>query len=1385
MKVMQFRVGEEVEVFYTLEKWGGKVGGWIPATVLKVNESEYYEVETRTLLEINRMKIRVGRDKIRPRPSPEDDQYDRILEEGQVVEIRFFYDLWITGKVWEVHHHGTAGTNNITYSVLAVDPHLNNFPRRCKVSRSQIRVRRQWVDGEWVPTPPLRLHNQQGLSIPSIKSRDFSSGLKYHSTIKRRSDERTTLLQLRDSGAQVEVFEDFMNKWIHATIKELQENQIRVQYNVWSWVKNSSHEIDKFYDMSRVRSRLPPKIKDGKISLNLHQVIEVRDNDYFTCSDAWCLGEVLEIGYVMKYSNRIHYCVSHPRLGYINVKESEIRICQNWENGQGFQPSSALNMAPPLKRRKMEETHSLIGAEVEVYSFYHDGWITGTIVGSVGNQIEVEAEIGRKLWRITVDACRIRSRPAAERENNRIFKENEVVEVQDYNGVWKKGEIWEVHHGTSWKNLFYTIKVVDYENDMVISTVSKSQVRVRRKWVEENWTDSCIEQHSSFPSTELKKVRDGTWDKRRKLKNAQFSDGEEVEVFHDHMGGWKPGTIVELLGNEIMVEHIRERKQQKYDASVVRPKPPVDEKDDGHQKKIFQLHDEIEAYDYYNNIWNVGQILEVEVLREWNDSFYVVSNNPRGYTFVEQKEHIIRVHREWRDGKWILHEPRSDSSLNQVLIKETIMDQTQLRIGATVEVYRFRSHGWYKATISKMHDRNHIEVEVWIDEKKAWMIMHVNASRIRSPPLEELENDHSMYNWGEFIEVYSDDDKVWRKGEILGIIPSELKNISYSVLTWKMSMTLLIQKSMTLPIQKSMIKIVSQAKMRVRREYVNGKWIFPSFGTSSQPIRSLTKVVDEQPNVPFLNPEEGISNAIRPVIDGLSSINRKTRAKTDITWEHCKNLDLPNRKGKDLQCNYCEQIYRGGGINRMKQHLGHREKGDATPCRKVPESVRDQIQNDLNMVSARKKVEPVNASKKIQDKQYVGIQGTVEMSTDKLKSALEMQLGTAIDSVKEKIENEIKKKDNCYGDIFKKCNIKKEDTRRFMVDQLYEVVQQIHATNYENISEAMITEWYNVCSDQKTMNIDYTWLMSLVKELENCLKAKMAAETKIWELKNTVKEKIENEIRKIDLMMEPLPFKQRKNASEDINAVDNIAHGTFRLNEVDSSASKHVFNTRENDGEIWVHIGDYHATQVELYTLEDQNWIGSPVVNIFGQMLILKQKKLDGVISRHYFPTYFGEKIAKGVEDLEDLKCFYSVKNLDYNLTRCELLFIPICLDNHWFLYVINLKDQRIDILDSIRRKNVPDITHQIVDTCERILTLLNEGRILSISKWSQDRPQLPLQTNLNDCGVFMLKFMECWNGELTENFSQDDIVFIRKKILKDLMLFSGNNAKKETSIKY
>ncbi|XP_043692655.1 uncharacterized protein LOC122643085 [Telopea speciosissima] len=104
-----------------------------------------------------------------------------------------------------------------------------------------------------------------------------------------------------------------------------------------------------------------------------------------------------------------------------------------------------------------------------------------------------------------------------------------------------------------------------------------------------------------------------------------------------------------------------------------------------------------------------------------------------------------------------------------------------------------------------------------------------------------------------------------------------------------------------------------------------------------------------------------------------------------------------------------------------------------------------------------------------------------------------------------------------HGDIFKNCFIKRKDTRSLLIVQMCKIVQQIRSTNYENISEAMIAEWDEACSDHNSMKIENEWLMRSVKELKNCLKEKMTAKMEILKLENRVKEKIKNEIRKIRL----------------------------------------------------------------------------------------------------------------------------------------------------------------------------------------------------------------------------------------------------------------------------
>ena len=59
--------------------------------------------------------------------------------------------------------------------------------------------------------------------------------------------------------------------------------------------------------------------------------------------------------------------------------------------------------------------------------------------------------------------------------------------------------------------------------------------------------------------------------------------------------------------------------------------------------------------------------------------------------------------------------------------------------------------------------------------------------------------------------------------------------------------------------------------------------------------------------------------------NSIAASTQAIRAKSDIGWEHCtKMLDTNGRK--ILKCLYCAKQIRGGGINRMKQHLAGKRK---------------------------------------------------------------------------------------------------------------------------------------------------------------------------------------------------------------------------------------------------------------------------------------------------------------------------------------------------------------------------------------------------------------------------------------------------------------------------
>ncbi|XP_076958104.1 uncharacterized protein LOC143633744 isoform X2 [Bidens hawaiensis] len=86
-------------------------------------------------------------------------------------------------------------------------------------------------------------------------------------------------------------------------------------------------------------------------------------------------------------------------------------------------------------------------------------------------------------------------------------------------------------------------------------------------------------------------------------------------------------------------------------------------------------------------------------------------------------------------------------------------------------------------------------------------------------------------------------------------------------------------------------------------------------------------------------------NELVPSSGGHSQSPAKKRLKKDKTWKYVN--ESKDEAGKRIfVCTFCNKVFRGGGIFRVKQHLAG-VTGNGSPCSKVPKDVRSLMQNAL------------------------------------------------------------------------------------------------------------------------------------------------------------------------------------------------------------------------------------------------------------------------------------------------------------------------------------------------------------------------------------------------------------------------------------------------------
>ncbi|XP_074545034.1 sentrin-specific protease 5-like [Halichoeres trimaculatus] len=182
----------------------------------------------------------------------------------------------------------------------------------------------------------------------------------------------------------------------------------------------------------------------------------------------------------------------------------------------------------------------------------------------------------------------------------------------------------------------------------------------------------------------------------------------------------------------------------------------------------------------------------------------------------------------------------------------------------------------------------------------------------------------------------------------------------------------------------------------------------------------------------------------------------------------------------------------------------------------------------------------------------------------------------------------------------------------------------------------------------------------------------------------------------------------------------------------------------------------HSLTLDDLSTLADQNWLNDQVMNMYGELIMESAHH-----KVHFLNSFFHRQLmTKGYDGVKRW-----TKQVD--LFSKNLLLVPIHLEVHWCLVTADLVRKKICMYDSTGHalqkiaRNI--LKYLMTEAKERKQTAFEKGWAVSSDE------KVPLQSNENDCGVFVLEYSRCLALDKAVQFSQKDIPKIRKRIYKEL----------------
>ncbi|VDO28925.1 unnamed protein product [Haemonchus placei] len=198
---------------------------------------------------------------------------------------------------------------------------------------------------------------------------------------------------------------------------------------------------------------------------------------------------------------------------------------------------------------------------------------------------------------------------------------------------------------------------------------------------------------------------------------------------------------------------------------------------------------------------------------------------------------------------------------------------------------------------------------------------------------------------------------------------------------------------------------------------------------------------------------------------------------------------------------------------------------------------------------------------------------------------------------------------------------------------------------------------------------------------------------------------------------------------------------------------------------IFVHlILSFQLTRKDLSTLSGLDWLNDEVINFYLQLVCQRSTETKGLPKVYAFNTFFYANIST--------KGYASVKRWTrkVDIFAHDLLLVPVHLNVHWCMAVIDLADKRIDYYDSLLGKNqkcLEYLKNYLVEECSD-----KKKQNFDLDGWKFIlRTDIPRQMNGSDCGVFACKFAEFASRRAPIVFTQEHMPYYRQRMLYELVM--------------